>query len=270
MKRRILATLCMALLFLGIFIATACADHNTQKIRDELEEWFSEECSFSLFMEYRNLVFDGYSHEIRQENASDGGFHFVSLFKQWDRLSNYEYEEKAEYYYQFEDGNLVCYMMMNDQNPSRGVLSSEDAQMLLADKQRVVGVEVLLPEYLESFEFKKSQEDETQAICTFSLPLKRVLEEAGMMASLIHNSMSMSGKDDVAVQDVSVYAELIVESDTLKPLSLTFSFDELKPYLFSDGALSGEFAFGMNLMSMTYEFDYQLLEKIHVPEEFIP
>lgn len=270
MKRRLLAMLCLALLFLSVFIATACADHNTQQIRDELEEWFSKECSFSIFMEYRNLVFDGYSQEIRQENGSDGGFHFVSLFKHWDRLSNYEFEEKAEYYYQFENGNLVCYMMRNDQNPSRGVLSTEDTKMLLEDKQRVVGVEVLLPEYLESFEFKKSQEDETRTLCTFLLPLKYVLEDAGAIASHINTAMSMSGKDDVADQDVSIHAELIVESDTLKPLSLTLSFDELKPYLFSDGALSGEFAFGMNLMSMTYEFDYQLLEKIHVPETFIP
>ena len=46
MKRRFLAMLCLALLFLSVFIATACADHNTQQIRDELEEWFSKNALF--------------------------------------------------------------------------------------------------------------------------------------------------------------------------------------------------------------------------------
>ena len=272
MKKRVFTTLCcvLVLLFFNFNVVTVCADQNTRKIRSELEAWLSKECSFSMSMEYRNLVFDGYSHEIRQENAVDGGFHFVSLFKQWDRLSNYEYEEKAEYYYQFEDGDLVCYMKMNDQNPSRGVLSKEDTRMLLADKQRVVGIEVLLPEYMENFEYAESTEQENQTICSFALPLKRILEEPSMMANLVYNAMSMSGEDAVAKKNVSVLAELIVETDTLKPLSLTYDFDELKPYLFSDGALSGEFAFDIDLMSMTYEFDYQLHERIHVPEEFAP
>lgn len=253
-----------------LFMGSVCAKEDVQQMRASLEKWLAEECSFSLEMEYRNFVFDGYLHEIHQETASDGSFHFVSVFKQWDRPAFYEYEERAEYYYRFEDGDMVCYMKINDQEPSRGVLSSEETQMLWADKQRLIATDVLLPKYTENFELKKSQEDEKLTIGSFSLPLKRILEEQGMMANLIYNAMAMSGKDAVADQEVFILAELIVETDTFKPLSLTFSFDELKPYLFSEGALSGEFALGMNLMSMTYQFDYHLPDEIAVPDEFIP
>lgn len=270
MKKRMFAMLCCVALLLGLMMSNGYAESDEEAVSGKIKEWLSKDCSFSISMDYRNIAIDGFSHNIRQDNGVDGSFHFLSAFRQWDHPAEYEYEDKTEYYYQYEDGNLVCYVRMNDQEPVRGVLTAEVTEEIMRDKQKVVGAKGLLPDYMTNAEYKPSEEDETLAVYTYQLPLKAVLQDGGMLSSFVQNAIMISGKMDAVRQDVHILAKFTVEADTLKPISLTFDFGELKPHLFSEGALSGEFALGMDLMKMQYTFDYQLEKQIPVPQEFIP
>ena len=263
MFKRVLTLLLVLLMFLLVCPTFAWA--NDAQAKQALETWLSEVCSFRISLVCVNPAVNGYSHEIHQQSAADGSFHFVSTFKQWDHLSAFEYEETAEYFYRYENETLVCYMKIDGQQPSRGELSAAQEAELFASKQQMVGPNVILSLGMENF---KRNENETDAyIYSFALSLEAIEGSGTLLEGLILNTAALTGKEPD--QDLCVYADFEVEPETLRPVRLTYDFTELIPFLFSDGALSAEFALGVDLMQLTYEFDYDLEETISLPEDFL-
>ena len=62
---------------------------------------------------------------------------------------------------------------------------------------------------------------------------------------------------------------LETDPESLRPLKLEFDFSELKPYVLSSGALSGEYAVDIDLMYMRYTFNADFADTISIPDDFL-
>lgn len=229
-----------------------------------LREALQKECSFSVRYQYMHLGFNGISQEINQEHALDGSFHFISSTKLWDHTQEYESIDQAEYYYHYEDDVMVCYVRANGAEPNRMTLTQPQEQELAASKNMLVGPDGLLPGYLEDFR------QESDTTYSFRLPLSRVIKDGTLLTAFVSNAFALYGSEFDPESGIYIGCTMEVEKDTGNPLSFTYDFTELKPYVLSDGALSGEYALNMELMYMVFTLDYALADTIQVPESFIP
>ncbi len=233
-------------------------------------EWLDQELSYTVYSEYMHLAYNGFSHEIRQETALDKSFHFIDIQRQWDHTNDAEYSSQMEYYYQYEGSNYVCYMKKDDQPGERYVYAAGQEQSLFDSRYLMVGSEVLLPSYLQDFSLSEEAAETGNRVCTFSLPLQSVMKNGSLLSNFIDVSFQFYGTEYDPSLELNLYCTLEVEPETLRPVSLTYNFDELKPYILSSGALSGEYAFNIDLVRFAYTFDYNLAETTSIPAEFLP
>lgn len=240
----------------------------TQPEADDLsllrEKLQTQVFSFTISYRYMHLAYNGISQEVAQEYGQDGSFHFISATRIWDHTQSYESTDQAEYYYRYEDGIMVCYVRANGGEPQRMTLTKAQEQEIAASKDILVGPGGLLPEYLEDFR----QESETAY--SFRLPLDKVIADGTMLSKLVYYAFAMYGSEYDPTLNLSIGVTLEVDPETMNPTSFTFDFSEVKPYVLSDGALSGEYALETDLMYMVFTMDYALEETISVPDSFIP
>lgn len=261
--------LCLMLLCAIFFISGCSASHEESSDEvnvsdmDAMENWLSEDFSFLISFQYMNLAKNGISQETLQELAKDGSFHFVTSIRQWDHTADFEFSNHMEYYYRYEDDALVCYVRADDEDPERMVLTPAEEKALADSKSLIVDPEVLLPSYLENFH-------ETDEGYSFSLPLDKVINSNTMLASYVQYAFALYGSKYDPTADINILCNIEVEKETLRPVKFSYDFNELKPYVLSEGALSGEYALDTDLMYMTFELDYELAQTIPVPDEFIP
>lgn len=234
-----------------------------------IENWLTEDFSFCISLQYMNLAYNGMSQEILQELAEDGSFHFITSMRQWDHNADFEYGVKAEYYYCYEDGAMVCYMRANDGQPERTVLTSAETEEILSSKSLFVGPDTLLPSYIEDFS-EIGENTETGLFgCSFSLPLTEVVKSGTFLSALVQNAYALSGNEYDPESGVNILCIVEAEKETFRPVRISYDFSELKPYVLSESALSGEYALDTDLMYMIYDLDYELAETIPVPEDFL-
>ena len=229
-------------------------------LREKLKEVFS----FTISYQYMHLAYNGISQEITEKHAQDGSFRFISTTRVWDHTQSYESTDQAEYYYRYEDGIMVCYVCANGAEPQRMTLTKAQEQEIAASKDILVGPDGLLPQYLVDFR----QESETAY--SFRLPLDKVVADGTMLSKLVYYAFAMYGSEYDPDWNLFVGVTVEVDPKTMTPASFTFDFSEVKPYVLSDGALSGEYALETDLMYMVFTLDYSLEETISVPDSFIP
>ena len=135
---------------------------------------------------------------------------------------------------------------------------------MAADRQRIVGVDALFPHYLEEFSEKIEGEE-----YTFTLSLDKVLEDDTYLSAYLNNVFALCGKEYDPSLNLKILCTCITEKDQLRPQKIVYDFSQIKPYVLSEGALSGEWALDADFMYLYYEFDFDLQETIVIPNDIL-
>lgn len=235
----------------------------------QIRERMSEVSSSRVEDLYMDLAAYGFKRVLQNEYAQDGSFHFVMDSHYWDHTTGRDEESVQEYYYQYEDGVFVCYLRSDGAAPSRMPMSKRDVAELDASKDLILGQQALFPDYLTDFTDEGTDSDTGLHRYTFRLRLTDVLTDQTYLCSYLSVVCNLSGYVYRPSDNLSVTAVLLTD-DAMRPVKLTHDFSELKPYVLSEGAMSGEAAFDSDFMHLTYDFDYDAPETIPVPADFIP
>lgn len=228
-----------------------------------LKEQLSQKWNFQISYRYMHLAYNGFSQETIQTYAKDGSFSSSTERSYWDHTRNYEESTSAEFYYRYEDNDLICYSKENGSNSQRSVINAKTQREMETSRLMLVGPDGLLPKYLEDFE-KKTE----NTIYTFRLPVADILKDETLLSIFIQNAFALYGSEYDKNTDISILCTLETEPESLRPLKLEFDFSELKPYVLSSGALSGEYALDIDLMYMRYTFNADFADKISIPSIF--
>lgn len=230
--------------------------------------WLQKDCSFHFSQEYMNLAICGMSQEICQTTASDGGWHFQQQWKDWDHRTGTEYASDAEFFYRYENGILVCYMHTDDEPVERTELDAQMQKEIEESKSYLIGKEGLLPAYLQNLTLTYTEDS---AILSFTLPAQQVLDDGKtLQATYLRNVLALNDMETLPAPNLNILCTLEADSATLCPITLTYDFTQLKPYVLSHGAQEGEWALTTNFMTMVYTFDYTLANTLDFPESMAP
>lgn len=266
--------LCAALLLCGCTppastppASTPAETEPSQEPLDILKGWLEKDCSFAISLHYMDIAINGMSQETVQTFAADGSWVMTNHRKTWNYTSDYEFEEDAEFYYRYEDSQLICYSRIGDEAPQRGVMNEQGKAELAASREVMLGVPGLLPEYLQALSVTEA---DGAAVFTFRLPAEKVMADSTYLSVYVNNAFYLSGKQYKTEYDAAILCTITADPETFQPRTVSFDFSELKPYVLSSGALSGEYALGVDLMVMTYAFDYDFPETTDIPQHMIP
>lgn len=233
----------------------------------QLQQWLNKDSSFTISYQYMNLAVNGMSQSITQTQAADGSWSFHNQRKVWYHTSDYEVEESAEFYYRYEGSQLVCYSSIDGSTPQRAQLSSRDIAAMDKDKASMVGILGLLPEYMQELSIVQTNE---AATISFRLPVDKVLEDETFLSMFVSNTFSLSGNEYKTAYNASILCTFETAPQTFQPKSVSYDFTEIKPYVLSSGAQSGEVAFEADFLTMEYTFDYNLPATTQIPDYMIP
>lgn len=228
-----------------------------------LKEQLSQKWNFQISYRYMHLAYNGFSQETIQTYAKDGSFFSSTERSYWDHIRDYEESAWAEFYYRYEDNDLICYFKEKGSDSQRSVINTKTQREMEADRLMLVGPEGLLPEYMEDFEEK------TENTCyTFRLPVAKIMKDETLLSIFIQNAFTLYGSEYDKNTNISIMCTLETDPESLRPLKLEFDFSELKPYVLSSGALSGEYAVDIDLMYMRYTFNADFADTISIPDDF--
>ena len=232
-----------------------------------LKQWLEKDYSFTLAYQYMNLAINGISQETTRVFAADGCWSLKNKRKVWDHTTNYESEENAEFYYCYENSQLICYSTVNGNAPQRAIVTDNVRKEMDDSKGYMIGVPGLLPDYLQDLSVTQTSD---VAIFTYTLPVEKVMADTTLLAVYIQNVFALSNYEYQPEAKLLIGCTFETDPETFQPKSLSFDFSQLKPYVLSSGAQSGEYALNADFMTMVYTFDYNLLPTIAVPENLIP
>ncbi len=244
-------------------------DSETQETVTLLRQSLPQVFSFRVDEMYMNYDASGFHQTMSQQSASDGSFHFVDEDHVWNRYSDYDKQTVVEYYYQYEDGTLVCYRKTDDGTLTCCPFSEAEERDLFASKAQIVGMQTLLPDYLADFRDEGVQSDTGLHCYTFRLPLSEILAQSSMLSAYLSRVCEFCGHTFYASDDLAVTATLCTDEE-LRPVTLSYDFTELEPYALVENDRNGEFAPDTDMMYLTVEFDYTVMQTIPVPDDFIP
>ena len=286
MKRLIVLLLCFVLLLSGCSKAKSPAETGKEAETSEesaeneekkepigdpiiaMRRRLEDNHSFEFSMMCMNMAVNGISQTIVREYAQDGSFHFVSDIHQWDHIAEFDSNKSGEYYYRYEDEGFICYSKFDGGETHRTVMSDDDIQELNDSYQSALGRDAIFPDYLENFTDAGTDEETGCKIYTFTLPAEGIMSSQTMLANLVGTAFSLTG-NTYNGEDINIKCTVLAEPDTRRPVSVTYDFSELKPYVLTDSAQSGEFAFDTDFMTMSYKFDFDLPETTEIPADFI-
>ncbi len=229
---------------------------------------FSPDVTHKISYEYMNLLDFGFSRDIEQTSYKDGSFSYFITDRQWNHGTEYDETIKREFYYQYEDGSLICYMKEPDGKISHGEVEQEVLDSMNRDKAKIISTDAIIPTYAEGF---TEVVEGTQY--TFSMPVKDIIKDDNMLSSFISSIFTASGfeyNDTLGLDIICTIDAYTSDDGTVYPTKVSYDFDQIKPFVLSKGAMSGEYALDVNLITMTYEFDYNMDETVEIPEEFYP
>lgn len=232
-----------------------------------LQQWLEKDCSFTISYQYMNLAINGISQKTTQTFAANGCWSFINQRKVWDHTADYESEENSNFYYCYENSELICYSLINGNSPQRAVVTKKERKAMDKSKEYMIGVPGLLPDYLQDLSVAQT---DTAAIFTYTLPVEEVLADNTLLSVYIQNVFALSQHEYQPESTLLISCTFEAELETYQPKSVSFDFSQLKPYVLSSGAQSGEYAFDADFMTMEYTFDYNLPTTITVPENLIP
>ena len=231
-----------------------------------LQTWLKKDSSFTVAYQYTNLAINGITQQTEQTFASDGSWYFKNHQESWDHQSGYEAEENAEFYYRYENSQLVCYNSINGDPAQRTVLTPQQKAEIDQSKADIVGVPGLLPDYLQDLSVTSGTDTATIA---FKLPVDKVLSDSTFLSTFLESVFYLS--DSAYKSEYNAFVLCVFETDpqTFQPKSLTYDFSQIKPYVLSQGAQSGEAVFDIDFVTMSYTFNYDFPDTIEIPAQLI-
>ena len=233
-------------------------------------EWLERDFSFTATFQYVNLAMCGMQQRTEQVFGKDGSWSMLTDRQIWDHRTDYRQENAAQFYYRYEGSQLVCYSNVEGEGPQRGVISKRDRDTMDEDKARIVGIPALMPDYLEGLYVTQPEGNGDVTVLCYWLPVDKVMADNTMLSMYINNAFSLSGNTYPPEADAGILVIFEIDRKTCQPISLSYMFQELKPYVLSSGAQSGEEALDADFMTMSYSFDYDLPDTVEIPDEMIP
>jgi len=230
---------------------------------DVVKDWLSQTFSFRISYLYHNYLYFGISQESVMTCATDGSYSMISTQKVWADMNDHSEEETGEFYYRYEDGQLICYMRTDDGPFNRGVMTQADIREQEETRPFLVGVPAITPDHLQELSLEETAD---AAIFTYQLSLKDVMADNTILFVFLRNAFSMYGQEYDGQTDLPIYCTLETDPETYRPRSFTLDFTEIKPLVLDNGPLSAEYALGLDLMTMTYTFDYDIPESVTIPD----
>lgn len=246
-------------------VPPAAAEPTKDEILSAVRAWLGENCSFTIEGNFTQLGMYGFSQTITQTTGQDGSFFFATEFRQWDHTSDYEQIQLGEYFYRTESGSLICYARMDGGQIQRSVLGIGEALSLSQGKLQMVGPEALLPEWGQPCG-ELGQTESGNLLVKVALPLQTLLRENSFSAAFLSATLNMAWQPFDQETQVTIFCEAEVRPDTMQPVSIRYDLNALKPWVLSDGSISGEFALGTELLYLRYHFDYAMDESVKAPE----
>ena len=232
----------------------------------DVKQWLKKDFSFALSYQYTNLGINGMSQNTTQTFAADGSWSFINQRKIWDHTINYESQENAEFYYLYEDSQLICYSSIDGNMLQRTVVSSREKKEMDDSKAYIVGSPALLPKYLKNLSVAQ---ENTVTVFTFELPVDKVLADSTFLSIFVNNAFILADQEYKDEYHAVILCTLETDSQTLQPKSLSYDFSQIKPYILSSGAQSGEYALDSDFVTMVYSFDFNLRKTTEIPGHLI-
>lgn len=239
---------------------------SAQDSLSSVRKWLDTDFSFNISYQYTNLAINGLSQETTQIFADDGSWSFSNKHKFWDHTTDYEQQDSADFYYRYENSQLICYSIVNDNEPQRSVLNNSDLKAMDDSKAYLIGVPGLLPDYLQDLSVTKTYD---ATVFTYMLPVENVLSDSTLLSTYIKNVFKLSHYEYQHETKLKIGCKFETNPETFQPKSLSFDFSQLKPYVLSKDAQSGEQYFETEFMTMVFTFDYNLPPTIAIPENLI-
>ena len=146
-------------------------------------------------------------------------------------------------------------------------MSNSEKVEMDRSKADLVGAPALLPKYLEVLSVTQT---DSATILTFQLPVEKLIADSTVLSVFINNMFTLAGQEYKNEYNAVIFCTLEADPQTLQPKSLSYDFSQLKPYLLSSGAQSGEEVLDSDFITMTYTFDYELPGSIQIPERLFP
>lgn len=256
---------CVLLAVLLLF--SGCALIAPQNELTAVKRWLEKDVSFIMSYQYMDLAIHGTSQKTTQVYAADGSWSMIIQRKVWDHTTDYDSQETGEFYYRYENSQLICYSSIDGEAPQRITVSRSEKEEMDDSKAYLVGAPALLPEYLEDLSVTQT---DTATVITFRLPVEKVIADSTVLSVFINNAFTLAGQEYKNEYNAMILCTLEADPQTLRPKSLSYDFSQLKPYLLSRGAQSGEEALDSDFITMTYTFDYNLSNSIPIPDRLIP
>ena len=232
-----------------------------------LRRFLNKDFSFTVSSEYMHLAVNGITLQITQVTDKNGGWSFISQQKSWDHRTSYESLKTTEYYYCYEGSDLVAYYKIGEDDPRRAVISFTERMDLEIGRKQVVGVSVLLPDYLQNLTVTNTAD---ATFFVFELPVDKVIADSTLLSAYVKNAFYYYGAEYKTEYNSVIICTIEADPETKEPKSASFDFSQIKPYVLSQGAISGEFALQLDLMTMNYTFNFDLAEATEIPDHMIP
>lgn len=245
-------------------------ERTDRELLSAAEEWLKKDFSFKVTFAYTNLAINGMQQCSEQVTGRDGSWSMLTERQMWDHRTDYRQEEAAQFYYCYEDSQLVCYYDVEGEGPERTVISEHNREEIEDSKALMVGIPALMPEYLENLYVTKPTGNDAVIVLTYRLPVDKVMADSTILSVYVNNAFALSGNTYPPEADAGILTIFEVDTQTCQPISLSYMFHEVKPYMLSTGAQSGEAALDTDFMTMYYEFDYDIPNTVAVPEEMLP
>ena len=231
---------------------------------DKMKRSLNDDFSFTIEYLYMDIANNGMSQKMKQVSSKNGSFSFLIDRKNWNHNYNYENSEIVEYYYQYEGDTLYCYMKDKNQKVSKVAMSDHDAYIMKQDKNRMVSSNAIFPSYLEGL-----KESADKKGYEFTLPTDKLLKDNSYLSVFLQNAFNLSGKEYDSSLSLNVKCTIEVEENTYRINKISYDFSQLKELLLSEFSLEAEKTMGTELMYMVFELDYDLADKIIVPNDFL-
>ena len=216
---------------------------------------------------YMELLSYGFEQHSVQNIAKDGSFHFLNETRQWNHSSDREQTQNVEYYYRYEDGDLHFYSRIDAGELQHGVLTQQNIDEMNATKELIIGSSSIFPAYLE--DFTEDVDEQGQLCFRYRLPTQRVLEDQTIASSFLNSAVYCAQLEASKLADTCIHCTVWVDSQTMQPTRLYQDYAELKPYLLSNGALSGEYALSTDLLYLEIALGYDAPDTTDIPDEFL-
>ena len=246
------------------------SEKTERELLDAAAEWLEKDFSFTMDYQYMNLAINGMRQRSEQIFGQDGSWSMVTERESWDHRTDYRQKEASEFYYRYEDSQLVCYYSIAGEEPQRDVITDSGKKEMEDSKALLVGVSALMPDYLEGLYVTQPTGNDAVTILAYWLPVDQVMADRTMLSAFVNNAFAMSGNTYPSDAKAGILVLFEMDAQTYCPIAVSYMFHEVKPYVLSSGALSGEYALNADFMIMSYTFDFNIPDTIEVPEEMVP